>query len=121
MLEFVLGPTIRIPVVPLSEQSQSIRMRNHKSLNQRFGRQKGMGMSTSSRYSRPDLCQITPSALDDRNFFLDHNPLPVQSRILLHTGNHPKNMGAVWEYPASVTKSRVSTALWCNGKDGDTA
>ncbi len=80
-----------------------------------------MGMSTSPRYSRTHLCQITTRALDDWNFFLAHNPLPVQSRILLHTGDHPKNMGAVREYPASVTKSRVSTALWCNGKDGDTA
>ena len=80
-----------------------------------------MGMSTSPRYSRTHLCQITTRALDDRNFFLDHNPLPVQSRILLHTGDQPKNMGAVWEYPASATKLRSSTALWCNGKDGDTA
>ncbi len=64
-----------------------------------------MGMSTSPRYSRTHLCQITTRALDDWNFFLDHLAPPIQSDALLHIGDPKKFVGVVWETPASATKS----------------
>ena len=115
VLQFPRRPLISIPLVPLLEERQRIRMRKHKSLHKSLCHKKSVRVPTRSRNSRTNLRHIPARPLHYRNFFLAHSDLPVQSAVRCTPATAEKFVGVVWESPASATKSRAKLALWCNG------